>query len=107
MTINDHDLFTFTNTDALEYADKLSSGGSGDPEYARKLRDEHGEVFHQHLVIAKLLEEQADYLEDPGADRGYGKVYLRGYKVALRHTIADLRNGEFLPDGHRFQDRLG
>jgi hypothetical protein len=104
VTTGDEDLLTFTNTDALEYADRL---GGSDPEDSRALLREHGDAYRQHLVIAKLLEEQADHLEDPSADRGYGKIYLRGYKVALRHTITDLRNGDFLPGGHRFERRLG
>ena len=106
MEIDDTELFTFTNTDGLEYADKLSPGGSGDPEDARAMLREHGDPYRQHLVIAKLLERQADYLEGESADKGYGKVYLRGYKVALRHTILDLRNGDFLPGGEKFRDRL-
>jgi hypothetical protein len=68
---------------------------------------EHGDLFREHLQLAKLLEEQADHLEDPSADKGYGKIYLRGYKVALRHTIDDLRYGDFLPGGRRWEDRLG
>src|SRR5262249_39850482 len=33
----DSELFVFTDTDELEYGDKLSSDGSGDPEDARQL----------------------------------------------------------------------
>ena len=103
---DDEKLLTFTQTEQFEYAGKLSKGPPGADE-ARQLLAEHGDLFREHLQLAKLLEEQADHLEDPGADKAYGKIELRGYKVALRHTIDDLRYGDFLPGGSRLQDRLG
>jgi hypothetical protein len=102
--LNDEQLLTFTDTSGLEYADKLSEPISTDSTEARQLLAQHGDVFRQHLVIAKLLEEQADNLEDPSADKAYGKVNERGYKTALRHTIDDLRDGQFLPGGNRYED---
>jgi hypothetical protein len=101
---DDSRLLTFTDTDPLEYS-VLLSRRKPDKETARKLLAEHGDVFRQHLLIALLLEEQADALEESDADKRYGKVHLRGYKVALRHTIADLRMGDFLPGRGRFAAR--
>jgi hypothetical protein len=57
-------------------------------------------------LIALLLEHQVDGLEHPSADKAYGKIELRGYKVALRHAIAGLRDGDFLPSGTRTEDYL-
>lgn len=98
--LDDDYLLTFTDTSGLDYADKLHEA---DPDEARSLLTQHGEAFRQHLVIAKLLEEQADDLERLDADKTYGKIELRGYKSALRHSVADLRSGEFIPpDGGRY-----
>jgi hypothetical protein len=99
MSFTDEELLTFTDTAELEYADKLHEA---DADEARELLAEHGDTFRQHLVVAKLLEEQADHLERADADKTYGKVELRGYKSGLRHSIADLRRGDFLPGGGRF-----
>lgn len=104
MNPTDEDLLEFTNTKELEYHDKLNRGSGGD---ATDLLAKHGGVFRQHLIVAKLLEYQADHLEHSSADKAYGKIELRGYKVALRHTIDDLRDGSFLPGGHRFEENFG
>lgn len=101
----DHELLTFTDTSGLEYSDKLHEG---DPDEARQLLAEHGEMFRQHLIVALLLERQADYIEGKSADRAYGKIENRGYKCALRHAAADLRLGEFLPGrrGNRYDEHF-
>lgn len=98
MAPTDEELLTFTDTSKLEYSDKLHEG---DPDEAKQLLAEHGEVFRQHLIVALLLEAQADGIEGASADVAYGKIENRGYKSALRHAAADLRLGEFLPGrGH-------
>lgn len=103
----DETLLEFTDPAGLEYVDYLNKPPGADPDEARKLLAEHGDVFRQHLIVAKLLEYQADDLERPDADKAYGTIQLRGYKSALRHTIDDLRNGAFLPGGARFVDDFG
>ena len=98
MEPTDEELLTFTDTSKLEYADKLHEA---DPDEAKQLLAAYGEVFRQHLIVALLLERQADDIEGESADKAYGKIANRGYKSALRHAAADLRLGEFLPGrGH-------
>src|SRR4051794_30625444 len=71
---DDEQLLTFTDLSELDYRDLLHGPEPGaDVERARELLREHGDVFRHHLLIACLLEQQADDIEHPSADKAYGK----------------------------------
>lgn len=104
MEPTDDELLMFREASEFDYT--VDDAG---PDEARQLLAEHPELFRQHLIVASLLEQQANSIEGPGADRVYGKIENRGYKRALRDIAGHLRAGEFLPDrrGNRYWEHFG
>jgi len=94
MALTDDGLLTFDNDELLRYR----------PETAHEMLATHGDAFRYQLVMALALERQASRLEETeGGVESVGE----GYVQALRHTAADLRQGEYLPGGDIYREIWG
>ena len=97
-------LMRFSDEDLLDFAEEELT--IYEPGRARRLLEEHSDVYRAQLIAARHLSIWAERIEQRPA-YGVDQRHLKGFMNALLEVAAHLRQGDYLPGGRLYEDDEG